>query len=85
MDEVVAELREVKDYLTDPDRFAALGAELPKGILLYGPSGSGKTLLARALAGEGGVPFYFVSAASFVEVYVVVGASRVWQLFDESK
>ncbi len=85
LDEVVAELREVKEYLTDPDRFAALGAELPKGILLYGPSGSGKTLLARALAGEGGVPFYFVSAASFVEIYVGVGASRVRQLFEEAK
>lgn len=85
LDEVVAELREVKDYLADPKRFSALGAELPRGILLYGPSGSGKTLLAKALAGEGGVPFYSVSAASFVEVYVGVGASRVRQLFDEAK
>jgi cell division protease FtsH len=85
LDEVVAELKEVKDYLLDPDRFSALGAQLPRGILLYGPSGSGKTLLARALAGEGGVPFYFVSAASFVEIYVGVGASRVRQLFEEAK
>ncbi|HEX2052381.1 MAG TPA: AAA family ATPase [Actinomycetota bacterium] len=85
LDEVVAELREVKDYLLDPARFEALGATLPRGILLYGPSGSGKTLLAKALAGEGGVPFYFVSAASFVEVYVGVGAQRVRQLFEEAK
>lgn len=85
LDEVVAELREVRDFLADSQRFAALGAEMPKGILLYGPSGSGKTLLARALAGEGGVPFYSVSAASFVEVYVGVGASRVRQLFEEAK
>ena len=85
LDEVVAELREIKDYLTDPARFDALGATLPRGILLYGPSGSGKTLLAKALAGEGGVPFYFVSAASFVEVYVGVGAQRVRQLFEEAK
>lgn len=85
LDEVVAELKEVKDYLTDPSRFSALGAQLPRGILLYGPSGSGKTLLAKALAGEGGVPFYFVSAASFVEIYVGVGAQRVRQLFEEAK
>jgi cell division protease FtsH len=85
LDEVVAELREIKEYLTDPARFDALGATLPRGILLYGPSGSGKTLLAKALAGEGGVPFYFVSAASFVEVYVGVGAQRVRQLFEEAK
>jgi cell division protease FtsH len=85
LDEVVAELREVREYLRNPERFEALGATLPRGILLYGPSGSGKTLLARALAGEGGVPFYFVSAASFVEIYVGVGASRVRQLFEEAK
>ncbi|MGH2706633.1 MAG: ATP-dependent metallopeptidase FtsH/Yme1/Tma family protein [Actinomycetota bacterium] len=83
--EAVEELREVKEYLTDPNRFRALGAELPRGILLYGPPGSGKTLLARALAGEAGVPFYFVSAASFVEMFVGVGAARVRQLFDEAK
>jgi cell division protease FtsH len=85
LDEVVAELREVKDYLTDPDRFKALGAQLPRGILLYGPPGSGKTLLARALAGETGAPFYSVSASAFVEVYVGVGAARVRQLFEEAK
>ncbi|MGH2719928.1 MAG: ATP-dependent metallopeptidase FtsH/Yme1/Tma family protein [Actinomycetota bacterium] len=85
LDEVVAELREVKDYLTDPGRFQALGAQLPRGLLLYGPPGSGKTLLARALAGETGAPFYSVSASSFVEVYVGVGAARVRQLFEEAK
>jgi cell division protease FtsH len=85
LDEVVAELKEVKDYLTNPDRFKALGAQLPRGMLLYGPPGSGKTLLARALAGETGVPFYSVSASSFVEVYVGIGAARVRQLFEEAK
>jgi cell division protease FtsH len=85
LDEVVAELREVKDYLTNSDRFKALGAQLPRGMLLYGPPGSGKTLLARALAGETGVPFYSVSASSFVEVYVGIGAARVRQLFEEAK
>lgn len=85
LDEVVAELSEVKDYLKDPARFQALGAQLPRGLLLYGPPGSGKTLLARALAGETGAPFYSVSASSFVEVYVGVGAARVRQLFDEAK
>ena len=85
LDEVVAELKEVKDYLTNPQRFKALGAQLPRGMLLYGPPGSGKTLLARALAGETGVPFYSVSASSFVEVYVGIGAARVRQLFEEAK
>lgn len=85
IDEAVAELREIKEYLSDPGRFKSLGAELPRGILLYGPPGSGKTLLARALAGEAGVPFYFVSAASFVEMFVGMGAARVRQLFDEAK
>lgn len=85
LDEVVAELKEVKDYLTNPERFQALGAQLPRGMLLYGPPGSGKTLLARALAGETGAPFYSVSASAFVEVYVGVGAARVRQLFEEAK
>ena len=85
LDEVVAEITEVKDYLTHPDRFRSLGAQLPRGMLLYGPPGSGKTLLARALAGETGVPFYSVSASSFVEVYVGIGAARVRQLFEEAK
>ncbi|MGI8425457.1 MAG: ATP-dependent metallopeptidase FtsH/Yme1/Tma family protein [Actinomycetota bacterium] len=85
VDEALAELREIKEYLTDPQRFHSLGAELPKGILMYGPPGTGKTLLARALAGEAGVPFYSVSAASFVEMFVGVGAARVRQLFEEAK
>jgi cell division protease FtsH len=85
LDQATAELREVKEYLTDPDRFHALGAQLPRGILLSGPPGNGKTLLARALAGEAGVPFYFASSTSFVEQYVGLGAARIRQLFEEAK
>ena len=85
LDEAIAELREVKEFLSDPYRFQAVGAELPKGILLYGLPGCGKTLLARALAGEAGVPFYFVSATSFVEKFVGLGAARVRQLFEAAK
>ena len=85
LDDAIAELREVTEYLSDPQRFQALGAELPKGILLYGLPGCGKTLLARALAGETGVPFYFVSATSFVEKFVGLGAARVRQLFEAAK
>ncbi len=85
LDDAIAELREVTEYLSDPDRFRALGAELPRGILLHGLPGCGKTLLARALAGETGRPFYFVSASSFVEKFVGVGAARVRELFLEAK
>ncbi len=85
LDQAVAELREVKDYLADPARFEALGAHLPGGILLYGPPGCGKTLLARALAGETGVPFFSVSAAAFVEQFVGLGAARVRELFEQAK
>ena len=85
LDDAIAELREVTEFLTDPDRFRALGAELPKGILLHGLPGCGKTLLARALAGETGCPFYFVSASAFVEKFVGVGAARVRELFIEAK
>ncbi|MEO7443662.1 MAG: AAA family ATPase, partial [Acidimicrobiales bacterium] len=85
LDEAIAELREVTEYLSDPERFRQLGAELPRGILLQGLPGCGKTLLARALAGETGVPFYFVSAASFVEKFVGLGAARVRELFAEAK
>jgi cell division protease FtsH len=85
LDEAISELREVVDYLRDPHRFERLGAHLPKGVLLYGLPGCGKTLLARALAGETGVPFFFVSATSFVEKFVGLGAARVRQLFDEAK
>ncbi|MDQ6928243.1 MAG: AAA family ATPase, partial [Actinomycetota bacterium] len=85
LDDAIAELREVTEYLSDPRRFQNLGAELPRGILLYGLPGCGKTLMARALAGETGVPFYFVSATSFVEKFVGLGAARVRQLFDAAK
>ena len=85
LDDAIGELREVTEYLSDPERFQRLGAELPRGILLHGLPGCGKTLLARALAGETGVPFYFVSASSFVEKFVGVGAARVRELFVEAK
>ncbi|HEX2029742.1 MAG TPA: ATP-dependent zinc metalloprotease FtsH [Nitriliruptorales bacterium] len=80
-DEAVAEIREVRDYLLAPDRLAAIGAEAPRGILLAGPPGTGKTLLARAVAGEAGVPFFSISGTDFVEMYVGVGAARVRDLF----
>ena len=85
LDTAIEELQEVADYLSEPARYQALRAELPKGILLHGPPGCGKTLLARALAGETGVPFYSVSAASFVEQYVGLGAARVRELFEAAK
>jgi cell division protease FtsH len=85
LDEAISELREVAEYLRDPMRFERLGAHLPKGVLLYGLPGCGKTLLARALAGETGVPFFFVSATSFVEKFVGLGAARVRQLFEAAK
>lgn len=84
-DEAVAELREVTDFLTSPDRFHALGAKIPRGVLLYGPPGTGKTLLARAVAGEAGVPFFSISASEFVEIFAGVGASRVRDLFTKAK
>ena len=77
LDEAVEELRELKDYLLDPDRFRRLGATLPRGVLLVGPPGTGKTLLTKALAGEAGVPFQVVSSASLVEVYVGVGPATL--------
>ncbi|CAN5500991.1 hypothetical protein BH20ACT2_BH20ACT2_01250 [soil metagenome] len=83
LDDAIAELREVKEYLADPARFAAVGAELPRGILLCGHPGNGKTLLARALAGEAGVPFYPLSATGFVEQYVGLGAARIRSAFEE--
>ena len=85
LDEAISELREVVDYLRDPHRYERLGAHLPKGVLLYGLPGCGKTLLARALAGETGVPFFFVSATSFVEKFVGLGAARVRQLCEAAK
>ena len=81
----VTELQEIGGYLTDPDRVAALGATVPKGVLIYGPPGSGKTMLAKALATETGVSFYSISGSDFVELYVGVGASRVRQLFKEAR
>ena len=85
LDEVVEELAEVKEYLLDPKRFRYLGALLPKGVLLVGPPGTGKTLLTKALAGEAGVPYQVVSAASLVEVYVGVGAARVHEIFEQAR
>ena len=84
-DEAVAELREVEEFLSDPERFSALGAVVPKGILLFGPPGCGKTLLARALAGEAGATFFSISGSDFVELYVGVGAARVRDLFKEAR
>ncbi len=84
-DEAVEELEEIKDFLKDPGKFLAVGARIPKGVLLYGPPGTGKTLLARAVAGEAGVPFYTISGSDFVEMFVGVGASRVRDLFDQAK
>ena len=80
-DEAVEELYEIKDFLQNPARYQALGAKIPKGVLLYGPPGTGKTLLARAVAGEAGVPFFTISGSDFVEMFVGVGASRVLDLF----
>ncbi|MCQ9371657.1 ATP-dependent zinc metalloprotease FtsH [Corynebacterium sp. 35RC1] len=84
-DEAVDELQEIKDFLQDPTRYQELGARIPRGVLLYGPPGTGKTLLARAVAGEAGVPFYSISGSDFVEMFVGVGASRVRDLFKQAK
>ncbi|HEU0042275.1 MAG TPA: ATP-dependent zinc metalloprotease FtsH, partial [Jiangellaceae bacterium] len=84
-DEAIEELGEIKEFLQDPGKFQAVGAKIPKGVLLYGPPGTGKTLLARAVAGEAGVPFYTISGSDFVEMFVGVGASRVRDLFKEAK
>ncbi len=84
-EEAVEELKEIRDFLEDPLRFQAMGARVPKGVLLYGPPGTGKTLLARAVAGEAGVPFFSISGSDFVEMFVGVGASRVRNLFEVAK
>ena len=84
-EEVKEELQEVVEFLKNPKKFARLGAEVPKGVLLVGPPGTGKTLMARAIAGEAGVPFYFISGSDFVEMFVGVGASRVRDLFEKGK
>ena len=84
-DEASEELQEIKEFLQNPAKFQAIGAKIPKGVLLYGPPGTGKTLLARAVAGEAGVPFYSISGSDFVEMFVGVGASRVRDLFEQAK
>ncbi len=85
VDEAVEELHEIKEFLENPRKFQALGARIPKGVLLFGPPGTGKTLLARAVAGEAGVPFFSISGSDFVEMFVGVGASRVRDLFEQAK
>ncbi len=85
VDEAVEELYEIKDFLQNPGRYQALGAKIPRGVLLYGPPGTGKTLLARAVAGEAEVPFFTISGSDFVEMFVGVGASRVRDLFEQAK
>jgi len=84
-DEAVEELQEIKEFLEAPAKFQAMGAKIPKGVLLFGPPGTGKTLLARAVAGEAGVPFFSISGSDFVEMFVGVGASRVRDLFEQAK
>ena len=84
-DEAIEELQEIKEFLQEPAKFQAVGAKIPKGVLLYGQPGTGKTLLARAVAGEAGVPFYSISGSDFVEMFVGVGASRVRDLFEQAK
>ena len=84
-DEAVEELHEIKEFLENPKKFQQLGARIPKGVLLFGPPGTGKTLLARAVAGEAGVPFFSISGSDFVEMFVGVGASRVRDLFAQAK
>ena len=85
VDEAIEELQEVKEYLQNPAKFQAMGAKIPRGVLLFGPPGTGKTLLARAVAGEAGVPFYSISGSDFVEMFVGVGAARVRDLFEQAK
>ena len=85
VDEALEELEEIKEFLAEPEKFKAVGAKIPKGVLLYGQPGTGKTLLAKAVAGEAGVPFYSISGSDFVEMFVGVGASRVRDMFDQAK
>ena len=85
VDEAVADLTELVDFLEQPDRYRAIGAHVPRGVLLVGPPGSGKTLLARAVAGEAGVPFYSITGSEFVEMFVGVGAARVRDLFEQAR
>ncbi|MFQ5523612.1 MAG: ATP-dependent metallopeptidase FtsH/Yme1/Tma family protein, partial [Acidimicrobiia bacterium] len=85
LEEAKEELEEIKDFLANPDRYRQMGAKIPKGVLLFGPPGTGKTLLARAVAGEAGVPFLTISGSDFVEMFVGVGAARVRDLFEQAK
>ena len=85
VDEAVEEMQEIKDFLENPAKYQSLGAKIPRGCLLVGPPGTGKTLLARAVAGEAGVPFFSISGSDFVEMFVGVGASRVRNLFKKAK
>src|SRR5256886_7986250 len=85
VDEAVEELQEIKEFLENPKKFQALGARIPKGVLLVGPPGTGKTLLARAVAGEAGVPLFSISGSEFVEMFVGVGAARVRDLFEQAR
>ena len=85
VDEAVEELQEIRDFLSDPERYHKMGARIPRGVLLVGPPGTGKTLLAKAVAGEAGVPFFSISGSDFVEMFVGVGASRVRDLFKQAK
>ena len=85
VDEAKQELVEVVQFLREPEKFVQVGARIPKGVLMVGPPGTGKTLLARAVAGEAGVPFFHISGSEFVEMFVGVGASRVRDLFDKAK
>jgi len=85
VDEAIEELQEIKEFLKEPQKFQAVGAKIPRGVLLYGPPGTGKTLLAKAVAGEAGVPFFTISGSDFVEMFVGVGASRVRDLFEQAK
>lgn len=85
VDEAKEELKEIVDFLKEPDRYTMLGAKIPRGALLIGPPGTGKTMLAKAVAGEAGVPFISISAAEFIEMFVGVGASRVRDLFKQAK
>ena len=85
LEEAIEELEEIKDFLQNPAKYRAMGAKIPRGVLLFGPPGTGKTLLARAVAGEAGVPFFSISGSDFVEMFVGVGASRVRDLFEQAK
>src|SRR5205807_10392132 len=85
IDEAKQELEEIVEYLKDPQKFQRLGGKIPKGVLLFGPPGTGKTLLARAVAGEAGVPFFSISGSDFAEMFVGVAAARVRDLFEQAK